>query len=470
MVTQEGAPLSSAERITQLEKIASEQAEHFDNYVAYDQTTQLPNRSLFADRVTQALHRARREGRVMAVISLGLHDLRRVTDTLGLEASQLVLRETATRLKTMLRETDTISLMPDGKLESTLSTLSEGEYGLLLPSLEDTEVITWIVKRLFDSLQLPFEIEGHKLSISTHIGVGVYPEDGVDATVLIQNAAVSRYYAEKHRGENTVEFYSEEINRVSRRQLQLESELSAAIDNVEFDILYQPKIDLDTSAITGFEALLRWNHPVNGVLTPYEFIEIAERTRLINLIGDWVLEQACGHIQELSKHCGRNLSLAVNLSPVQFSQPDLAQRVQKILADTGLDPTLLELELTESCLLENVENTFKCLGLLQSQGINISIDDFGTGYSGLSYLRTLPVNILKVDRSFVADIASNPNDKAIITAIISMASALDLKVVAEGVETSAQMETLKAMNCREAQGFLWSPAVSVQSAKELLEN
>ena len=244
--------------------------------------------------------------------------------------------------------------------------------------------------------------------------------------------------------------------------------MTAAIDAGEFVIVYQPKIALATGVITGFEALLRWQHPDRGLLTPNEFIDIAERTRLINLIGDWVLRHACIQVNSLSQECGRPLTLAVNLSPVQFSQHELVERIIEILEETGTDPQLLELELTESCLMDNIDATFKSLSRLQASGVSVSIDDFGTGYSGLSYLRTLPINTLKIDRSFIADINSSDHDKAIVAAIIGMAKALGLSVTAEGVETRRQMELLAEMNCDEAQGYLFSKPVNINHARDLV--
>ena len=460
--------ISSDERIRQLEQIAQEQAEQFDRYVAYDPLTQLPVRNLFIDRVEQALLRAKRERQILAVLSLRLQNLRRVYDTLGYESGEELLRVAADRLVNVLRRSDTISLLSSTGDETTVSKLNEGEFGLLLPAVKDSESITWIVKRIFEVLQEPLYIDEHNITITGNVGIGVYPTDGSDAITLIKHASVSRFYAEQLQGSNNVEYFSEQVNRISREQLLLESEMSTAIDNEEFEVLYQPKIALQTGQITGFEALLRWNHVTRGLLTPNEFINIAERTRLINLIGDWVLRKSCINAVELSKLCSRSLSIAVNLSPVQFSQPDLPERILAIVQETGLPPDKLELELTESCLMENLDTTFKSLKKLQSSGINISIDDFGTGYSGLSYLRTLPINILKIDRCFVADINAGEHDKAIVTAIVGMARALELKVIAEGVETREQLHILADISCDEAQGYLFSKPVNAERARGLL--
>ena len=455
-------------RIKQLEQIALEQTQQFDRYANYDPLTQLPERNLFIDRVEQALLRAKRDGGVLAVLSLGLDNLQRVNDTLGHESAQEFLRQTANRLSDVLRVSDSISLISASDSESTVSKLSEGEFGLLLPSVEDTESITWIVKRIFDALQEPLFINDYNVTISSNVGIGVYPDDAEDAITLIKHASISRFYAEQQAGTDNTEYFSEHINRVSRDQLNLESEMSEAINNEDFEVLYQPKISVATGQINGFEALLRWNHRTRGLLTPNEFIDIAERTRFINIIGDWVLRQSCVQIKELSEACGRELSIAVNLSAVQFSQDNLVDRITNILQETGMNPRDLELELTENCLIENMDFAFRSLANLQASGVNISIDDFGTGYSSLSYLRSLPINILKVDRCFVADIGVSDHDKAIVSAIVGMAKSLDLTIVAEGVETRGQLDVLVDLGCDEVQGYLFSRPVSLEKARDLL--
>jgi diguanylate cyclase (GGDEF)-like protein/PAS domain S-box-containing protein len=469
----EGEAQSSGElqdRIRQLEQIAAERAEQLDKYVAYDVLTELPARHLFMDRVEQALLRARRNNSVLAVLSLGLVNLGQVNDTLGYEYASALLRETASRLREVLRESDTISLMPEEEEETTISKLSDGEFGVLLSAVKDNESITWIVRRIFDSLQEPFYVSGQNLNLRCNIGIGVFPADGMDAPTLIQHASIARYYAEQQSGTDKVEYFSDRINQLSKKQLLLENELSKAIDNDEFEVHYQPKVDLDSGTIIGFESLIRWQHPVKGLLTPYEFIDTAERTRLINIIGEWVLRQSCFQILEFEKNSGRDLTIAVNLSPVQLSQTNLVQTILSIVEETGVNPRRLELELTENCLMENIETALDSLVELQNNGIKISIDDFGTGYSGLSYLRTLPINILKVDRCFIADIGSNDHDAAIVAAIVNMAKALDLIVVAEGVETREQLDALSKLHCHEAQGYLFSKPVPADKAQLLLQS
>ncbi|MFK7975505.1 MAG: EAL domain-containing protein, partial [Halioglobus sp.] len=460
--------LDASARIAQLEKIAEEKAKQLDEYVAYDPLTHLPERSLFLDRVEQALARARREGSVMAVLSLGLQNLKRVNDTLGYDSAREFLTQTADRLRGALREPDAISVFSNDASQTSISKLNESEFGILLPAVKDSESIAWIVKRVFDVLHEPMYINDHNILINMTMGIGVYPTDGQTAGDLIRQASVARYYAEQQPGINNVEYFSPDINRIANEQLRMESQMSTAIENEEFRILYQPKISLGNGEISGFEALIRWEHPTQGLLAPNEFIDIAERTRLINLIGDWVLVTACRQVKEFSEIAGRDLSCAVNVSPVQLSQPDLAERFIRMIQEEGANPELIELELTENCLLENLDQTYNTLAKLQSYGINISIDDFGTGYSGLSYLRTLPINILKVDRCFVADISSNDHDRAIVKAIVSMAQALDLRVIAEGIESRKQLEMLSEMGCEEAQGYFFGRPSEPDVAKGFL--
>ncbi|MEP5763602.1 MAG: EAL domain-containing protein [Halieaceae bacterium] len=456
-------------RIKELERVTEEKAQQLDRYFSHDSLTKLPTRELFADRVEQALLRAQRTHCVAAVLSLGLDDLGRINATLGHEYAEKMLVETARRLNHVLRATDSVSQMFDAEDPAAVSKLNDGEFGILLSAAKNNKSITWIVKRIFDALHEPFYINDHAFNISSNIGIGVYPTDGTNAKVLIKKASVSRYYAEKLPGSNNVEYFSEDINQMSKEQLHIESQLSDAIENNEFVVYYQPKVDLRAGFICGFESLVRWQHPKRGILPPSEFIDIAEQTRLINVIGEWVLRESCKQLRIFERHCDFKPSIAVNLSPVQLSQPDLVERIGEILEETGVEPYRLELELTESCLMENLDTALDSLAQLQARGMKISVDDFGTGYSALSYLRSLPIDCLKVDRAFVADIDTNSHDHAIITAIISMAKALDLKIVAEGVETPNQLEALMAMNCDTAQGYLFSRPVPAKDAIKLLE-
>ena len=457
-------------RLLELERIAKEKAEQLDWYVTYDHTTDLPTRNLFIDRIEQALQRARRNNRVLAVLSLGLENLSRINDMMGFENVEEVIRETTIRLQKVLRSSDTIQLLASSGTETTISRLNEAEFGLLLPEVKDHESITWVISRIFEALGKPIFIEGHNINITCNIGVGVFPADAVNAVDLIKNASIARFYAEQLPGKNNLEFFSEDINRISREQLLLESQLAQAINNDELVLHYQPKINLHTGSICGFEALIRWRHPTRGILTPYEFIGIAERTGLINPIGEWVMKTACKQLATFKKYTRKDITISVNVSATQFAESNIADRFIRLAEQANISPSLLEIEITESCLMENMDTAIATLEKLQDHGVKIAIDDFGTGYSGLSYLRTLPIDMLKVDRCFIGDVDTNPNDTAIVKAIVNIAKALGLKVVAEGIETQTQLNMLTGMSCDEAQGYLFSRPVPDYEAISLLSS
>lgn len=445
-------------RIQELERVAREKADQLDHLMSHDDVTDLPSRRVFFDRVDQAVIRAKRTNDIPAVISLGLEDVKRINDTLGYEHGEKFMAEVSKRLRHVLRESDTVTLLADDD-STSLSSLGRGEFGVLLGSVRDKESITWIVRRIFDALGEPIYVNSHSLVASCNIGIAIFPDDGEQASELIQRANISRYHAEQLPGSHNVEYFSKEIGLHSRNQLVVESELSTAVQKSEFEAFYQPIVELGTDAICGFEALLRWRHPERGLLAPGEFIEVAERTRHINTIGDWVLEQACQHVRALKEQTEAPLTISVNMSPVQWSQPDLVPRIISIVEKNGISPQEIEIELTETCLMENLERTLSALQALQSEGFSISVDDFGTGYSALGYLRELPVDTLKIDRCFISELDTSEDDNAIVQAIISMAKALNMKIVAEGVENLTQLEILKSLGCDQAQGYYFSRPV-----------
>ncbi len=457
-------------RMEELERIAREKADQLDHLLSHDAVTDLPSRGVFVDRVEQAVLRAQRSEDIPAVLSLGLDDLGRVNDTLGYGQGEQLLQEVATRLRKVLRESDTVATLKErDDSEGSLSKLGQGEFGILAASVRDKESITWIVRRIFDALREPIYLDGHSLVASCTIGISVYPDDGESGIELIKRANISRYHAEQLPGSNNVEYFSAEMGQRSRQQLTVESELSGAVDDGQFDTFYQPKIDLSNNGISGFEALLRWRHPRRGLLAPGDFIDVAERTRHINAIGDWMLEQACLHIQRCKQHSDLPVTVAVNMSPVQWSQADLVQRIIGIVEKTGTRPDELEIELTESCLMENLDRTLTALRSLRSHGFSISVDDFGTGYSALGYLRELPIDTLKIDRCFIAELDTSRDDLPIVEAIISMAKALRLRTVAEGVENEAQLEILRELGCDQAQGYYFSRPAPGAEALNMLQ-
>ena len=445
-----------ANRLQELERIAEERAAELDHLLSHDSLTDLPSRQLFIDRVEQAVRQSRRSNDLTVVLSLGLSDLSRVSDTLGYESAEQLIKVTADRLRDVLRDSDSVSLFEADGTDLELSKLGHGEFGLLFTAVRDNEALTWMVRRIFDTLREPIFVDDHSLAVSSNIGIAVFPDDADDGLELIKRANISRYHAEQLPGSNNVEYFSKAIGQFSREQLMVESQLADAIANKEFELHYQPKIDLVSGDICGFESLLRWRHPQRGLLGPAEFIAVAENTRHINAIGDWVLEESCRFIKYCEEQTGRSLQIAVNMSPIQWSQVDLVARILDTLQRLEVEPDRLELELTESCLMDNMEITLEALHALKARGVNVSVDDFGTGYSSLGYLRKLPVDTLKVDRCFISDMHSSDSDRTLVSAIISMARALGLCVVAEGVEEQVQLEMLREMDCDQAQGYFFS--------------
>ncbi|MFK7974665.1 MAG: EAL domain-containing protein [Halioglobus sp.] len=421
-------------------------------------------KSLFVDRVNQALLLAGRESRSMAVMSMGVSIER--LDSMPLEAALIdkALKTTVRKLREKLRTSDVIVVFPDVTSITSLPVVVDEEIGVLLPEVCDAESAGWVAQRIQSILHEPLCVDDQNLSISCHLGVSVFPNDARDGVSLVQAACVSRFFSQEHGEEGGIEFYSGHLNSRFKEVVQLQKELAVAVESDQFELLYQPKVDVQSGQIVGFESLLRWNHPRRGLLTPNEFLGIAEKTRLINMIGDWVLRQSCREIVKMSDACSRELTCAVNMSVVQLAQPDLVEQVMCALSEEGLEPHRLELELTEDALQGGLDTRFAQLTQLQAQGVSIAIDDFSAGCSGLNYLRNLPVDILKIDRYFVADLVDNEHDSAIITAIMTMAEALNLRVIAEGVESQAQFEALGELACTEAQGYFFGRPIPAKEA------
>lgn len=460
--------LSDTEREWQLEDAAVEYAKQLGEYQLPELRAGFSDKGIFADRVQRALLLAKRETREMAVLSLGLEIKRQDEQPLDTDYIDQSLREVIVRLEEALRDSDAVSVFPDSHSLSSAPIVTDADMGIVLPAIIDAECVAWIAQRLSETLAQPMCVNDQNMCVSSHIGVAVYPDDGEDAQSIIRGACLARYYSQSRNESNGIEYKSAQFNTVFRDRLQIEHDMHAAVDNGEFELLYQPKIQMQSGEISGFEALLRWNHPRRGVLTPNEFLDIAERTRMINPIGDWVLRESCRQVVELSEACSRDLSCAVNLSLVQLSQPDLVDQILQVTQDEGLNPKNLELELTEDCLQGGLDKRYQKLTELQKLGVSIAIDDFGAGCSGLNHLRNLPVDIVKIDRCFVADIVENEHDVAIVSAILSMARALELRVIAEGVESKAQFDVLGALACDEAQGYFFGRPVPASEARELL--
>ncbi|TKB07245.1 diguanylate cyclase domain-containing protein [Desulforhopalus sp. IMCC35007] len=456
-------------RLQEFEKLAEKRAQELKYYTAYDMLTGLPTRTLFYDRVSQALVRGRRYDSIVAVLSLSIDAMKRVNETLGHTTGDRLFKEIGKRLTNILRGMDTVAKLPVASLMPTVSRLSQEEFGILLTDLEEVNAITWIVKRILNSFEDPFLIDDNEIYASTYIGISVYPYDGQTPDELQTHAAAAKRHARKQLGVNQYYYYSDSINAMSVNHLQIESQLHKAVRNDEFILHYQPKIDTKTGSISGVEALIRWDNPASGLVPPFEFIPIAEYSGLIGAIGEWVLVEACRQVRTWLDMGINNCSVAVNFSSKQFRQENLSARIMEILEESRVDPKYLVVEVTESAMMENFKNSIRILKEIRDVGASIALDDFGTGYSSLGYLKNFPVTHVKIDRSFVADIDSNERDATLVKSIISMAHGMGLKVTAEGVENEAQVDQLVHFECDEMQGYLFSKPVSAGEVTKLLQ-
>jgi diguanylate cyclase (GGDEF)-like protein/PAS domain S-box-containing protein len=426
-------------------------AERQIEFLAYrDVLTGLPNRRLLHDRFEQAVAYAERDGSQVGLLFLDLDNFKTINDSLGHLVGDALLKEVARRLGECVRETDTISRQ------------GGDEFLVLLPDLHGNDAITPVLSLIREKLLLPFELEGHELTTSASVGVSLYPGDGKDFDTLLRKADTAMYQT-KDSGRNGYRFFNEQMNDQAVENLQLKNGLRGAITRNEFVLHYQPQIDLQTGKVVGVEALIRWNHPERGMILPGRFIPLAEDSGLIVPIGEWVLHEACRQAVEWQKVGLPSLVMAVNLSAVQFKRGDVEQVVTRALQATGFDPRFLELELTESILIHNTDNVLASVKRLKQMGVTLSIDDFGTGYSSLSYLKRFDVDKLKIDQSFIRDLATDPDDAAIIRAIIQMARSLNLKTIAEGVEDGDMLAQLRTFNCDEAQGYHFARPMPAQS-------
>ncbi|HSD38480.1 MAG TPA: EAL domain-containing protein [Rhodocyclaceae bacterium] len=416
--------------------------------VHHDALTGLPNRTLLNDRVGRDIARARRSGAELAVLFLDLDRFKNINDSLGHEIGDELLKAVAARLRARLREDDTIAR------------LGGDEFVISLPDITGPAEITTVATSVLRELAKPYNIAGHELHVDASIGIALYPRDGDNVETLMRNADAAMYHA-KESGRANYQFFNAQMNERVSRRLSTESNMRRALEQGDFTLHYQPLINLGTGRIDGAEALLRWPQPDNHFISPSEFIPVAEETGLIVPLGEWVLRTACTQAKAWQAQ-QPGLRVAVNLSARQFQQKDLIGMIEGVLASTGLAPELLELELTEGMLMDNVAGTLLTLNRLKNMGIRLAIDDFGTGYSSLSYLKRFPIHTLKIDRSFVRDISTDPDDAAIVTAIIFMARNLKLKVTAEGVETEEQADFLRSLDCDLVQGFHFDKPLPAQ--------
>jgi diguanylate cyclase (GGDEF)-like protein/PAS domain S-box-containing protein len=426
--------------------------EHIERLAHFDQLTGLPNRTLLNDRFRYALSLAQRSGEPLAVMFLDLDHFKDINDTLGHNIGDQVLMELAKRLKEAVRE------------EDTLSRQGGDEYILILPAT-DADGAGMVASKLIEVVAQPCQIEHHELIVTASIGIAIYPHDGKNLESLSKNADIAMYRA-KREGRNSFRFYTAEMQAHSARNLKLANGLRHALERHELQLHYQPQLSLQDGRIVGVEALLRWQHPKMGQVAPADFIPIAESTGQIIKIGEWVLRTATRQLKDWMDNGLPPMMMALNLSAVQFRQKDLPELVDRILEEVKLPHHLLELELTEATTMENTRAAVNMMNNLYERGIRMSIDDFGTGYSSLSYLKQFKVYKLKIDQSFVRDIADDPGDRAIVTAITNMASSLDLQTIAEGVETVNQLNFLRLQGCNEAQGYYFSKPLTAKQFEE----
>jgi diguanylate cyclase (GGDEF)-like protein len=421
---------------------ALEAASQVEHIAYHDPLTGLPNRALFIDRLIVALAHASRHQHKVGVLFLDLDRFKQVNDSLGHTMGDHLLKGVAERIRSTVREEDTIARF------------GGDELALLIHILGRAEHAGKIARKVLDALAAPFALGTREIFITGSIGIAVYPNDGVDAEALIRNADTAMYRA-KHQGGDAYQFYTASMNSRALEILELETGLRKALKNGEFALYYQPLIDIQSGGIYGLEALLRWNKPDQGLILPDQFIPAAEVSGLIIPIGNWVLREACRQARFWQRQKGTELVVSVNLSARQFAQADLPAQVRQALEESRLQPRLLELEITETNVMQDVEKTARILHELKTIGVRIAIDDFGTGYSSLSYLKDFPVDTLKLDRSFVRDLIA-PQDAKIVSGVIAMAHSMSLQVMAEGVETLSQLDFLRANDCDKLQGFLFS--------------
>ena len=438
------------------------------NLAYYDELTELPNRQLFSQSLERTIAIARRDGQKFAVLFVDLDRFKRINDTLGHSVGDELLKEVARRLENCTRSTDSVARFGPGEDGGIrLARLGGDEFVIKLYGIKDEQIVSAIASRIITVLSPPFSCEGHQFVVTPSIGIALYPQDGETGEELLMNADSAMYRA-KFVGRNNYKFYSETMRTKSLHRLDLEIQIRKAIDNGQFELHYQPKVDAETWSLVGAEALLRWNHPERGSIAPDDFIPVAEETGLIVPIGQWVLREACMQVRSWSTSPTGAIPVSVNISSHQFNSDGLIDDVFGAISGAGIDAKLLELEITESVLLQDADNTLAALRRLKEAGVSLSVDDFGTGYSSLSYLKRFPIDTLKIDRSFVKDLHCDTDYAAICAAILAMSRQLGLNVVAEGVESEEQLDFLRRHGCNQIQGYLCSKPLSADDFAAML--
>ena len=461
-----GLPLRLAGAVHDITR-RREAEEQIRRLAYYDPLTGLPNRLLFTEQLHHAIHHAERNHQQLAIMFVDLDHFKRVNDTLGHGAGDELLRLVSGRLSASLRSHDMVGRL-EGEVEaSSIARLGGDEFIVMLSGMHRPADAASVARRLVDALAEPVVVGGTEIFVGSSVGIAMYPNDGSDIDTLLMNADTAMYRA-KEAGRGGFQFYDRWMNARALDRLMMESQLRRAMDRNEFVLHYQPRVDVTSGRIVGAEALIRWQHPEKGLVQPLEFIPLVEDTGLVIPIGDWAIGEVCRQVAAWQADGIEAVSVAVNLAATHLRERGLPELVQRQMQAHGLKPGMLEIEVTESILLVEPELSLLTAERLNEMGVRLSIDDFGTGYSSLSYLKRLPIHALKIDRSFVRDLAHDPDDAAIITAIIAMAHSLKLKVVAEGVETEAQLGFLRDRQCDEFQGFLMSRPMAADAFGELL--
>ena len=457
-VLERTAELAGANALLQGEIVERRQAEARVHHMAYhDSLTGLPNRALLSDRLDRSLLAVKRSERKLAVMFIDLDRFKTINDSLGHLTGDYLLKEVASRLCRAVRASDTVAR------------LGGDEFVVLVPGIRLADECTHVAEKIIEALASPFPFEGRMLHITPSIGISMYPDDGGDVETLMRHADAAMYHA-KANGRNNYQFFMQRMNQAAAAHFELESSLRGALANEEFELVFQPIIDTSTRKMHTMEVLLRWRRPHEGLILPDSFIPIIEENGLIVPIGEWVMRRACEQSMQWQRQGLPPVPLAVNLSPRQFMNRDLIESIRRVLDETGIDPMLLEFEITETALMQHGEQTLEILGQINSMGIRLSIDDFGTGYSSLAYLKRFPVKKLKIDRAFIKDLEQSSEDRAIVAAIIALSNSLQLLVVAEGVETEAQYKLLQTHGCQFAQGYLFAHPLNADQAAAMLRD
>ncbi len=422
----------------------------------FDALTDLPNRQLFRERIEHAVVRAQRDSGRFALLHVDLDGFRRVNESFGHSIGDELIAMTARRLAQCVRKTD------------NLARIGADEFTVLIEDVRHLPDVVAVAEKISTAMAQPYQIGDTPLVLGASIGIAVFPDAGFHVDALLRNAELARQQAKQLRGCH-YHFYTEQMNLEARNQMHFETEMRRALRRNEFELYYQPRVELESGQLVGVECLIRWRHPQRGLLAPNDFVPLAEETGLIVPIGYWTIQQACRDMRELQRRCGRHIDLAINLSVKQLQDEKFAETAARLLADSGIDLHRIEFELTETAILMNAEQTYHSMSALSQLGVTFSLDDFGTGYSSFAHMQRLPIAALKIDRSFVRNLPADKDDAIIVKAIINLAHSLQLRVIAEGVETIEQVQFLWQNRCDQVQGYYFAPAVEASQIETLLQ-